>query len=162
MNNQPMNSWSQQQNANPYFNQGAPNQIPYQNQQMANYGVNYPQPTNYFQNGNTNQAQTLFGRVVNSEANIVPSEVPMDGRISVFPTSDYSRIYVKAWQGDGTIKTVVYTPVIENAEEATSTNSQDEIISRLDKIEKMLSKKPYHKPYNKPKDFKNKAEGGEE
>lgn len=146
------NNWM---NAPQNYYTPTPQQMP-----MNNYGVTY-QP-NYQQNMNlnNNQKPELSGRIVGNESEVKPNEVPMDGRISFFPTSDYSRIFAKAWQSDGTIKTVIYAPVVENAVE-TNQDVTSVILKRLENIEKMLSKKPYRKPYNKPYNKNTSKDGAE-
>lgn len=59
------------------------------------------------------QATGINGRVVAAVENINANEVPMDGSVAFFPKQDLSEIYVKGWNADGTIKTVLYTPHIE-------------------------------------------------
>lgn len=142
--------------SNPFYG-GAP--TPTQNQNYAGYGVGYPQqqvpqaPANYFQNGNFQAPQqpvrstnSISGRIVGNLNEIAPNEVPMDGRVSYFPTSDYERIYARAWMSDGTIKTVTYTRVLEEGEQPAESNPMDVILARLDNIEKMLSKRNNFRP----------------
>jgi hypothetical protein len=56
----------------------------------------------------------INGRMVQSVENINANEVPMDGSMAFFPKQDMSEIYVKGWNADGTIKTIVYKPQIDN------------------------------------------------
>lgn len=56
----------------------------------------------------------INGRIVQSVENINANEVPMDGSMAFFPKQDLSEIYVKGWNADGTIKTIVYKPQIDN------------------------------------------------
>lgn len=60
------------------------------------------------------QAIGLNGRIVQVVENINANEVPMDGSMAFFPKQDLSEIYVKGWNADGTIKTIVYKPQIDN------------------------------------------------
>lgn len=97
----------------------------------------------------------LPGRKVNTPTEIRPNEVPMDGSASYFPTADGQFVFMKQWNSDGTISTAKYTrsdePVEEmrqgsvSAKAIETTQKADElnaaIIAKLDKIEKMLSKK---------------------
>jgi hypothetical protein len=48
--------------------------------------------------------------VVQAVENINANEVPMDGSMAFFPKQDMSEIYVKGWNADGTINTIVYKP----------------------------------------------------
>lgn len=52
--------------------------------------------------------QYLPGRFINSEADITPGEILMDGSISFFCTNDLSRIIIKQWNAQGTIDTMTY------------------------------------------------------
>ena len=60
------------------------------------------------------QAIGLNGRIVQVVENINANEVPMDGSMAFFPKQHLSEIYVKGWNADGTIKTIVYKPQIDN------------------------------------------------
>lgn len=53
----------------------------------------------------------LNGKFVQSAENITANDVPMDGSIAFFPKQDMTEVYVRAWQGDGTIKNVIFRPV---------------------------------------------------
>ena len=59
------------------------------------------------------QIAGINGRIVQAVENINANEVPMDGSMAFFPKQDMSEIYVKGWNADGTIKTIVYKPYIE-------------------------------------------------
>lgn len=88
-------------------------------------------------------APGIPGRPVSCEQEIKPSEVPMDGGISVFPTQDLQRIYVKGWDYNGNLNTLVFVqemPVAQSSPENTGVApiQTDEIIKRLDRIEQML------------------------
>lgn len=87
------------------------------------------------------------GRVVVSEQEIAPNEVPNDGfNFGVFLQQDLSRVYVKQVGGDGLIHTAVYTR--EQTQPAQENNilqaTLQTIMQRLDGIEKKLN---YRKPY---------------
>lgn len=62
------------------------------------------------------QTQQTFvqGRVVESEADIKPNEVPMDGSVTFFPKSDYSVVFGKTWTENGTIRSMRYLLEQEN------------------------------------------------
>ena len=101
-------------------------------------------------------AKPLSGRIVNSDSEITPNEVVMDGSISLFPQSDYSCIFAKQWGPDGTIQTVRYIPEVvepETVAEATSGINLSNIMDRLDEIETLLKKQ--NKPYNNRKLYNN-------
>lgn len=76
---------------------------------------------------------TIPGRVVRTEGEITPNEVPMDGSVSLFPAADYSCITAKSWQPDGTIATVRYVPEAVPEEDPLAP-----IVARLEAIEKRL------------------------
>lgn len=58
------------------------------------------------------QIAGINGRIVQAVENINANEVPMDGSMAFFPKQDMSEIYVKGWNADGTINTIVYKPYI--------------------------------------------------
>lgn len=60
------------------------------------------------------QPRTVPCRVVNNPADITPSEIPMDGRVSLFLSSDNSYIIAKQWNQNGLIDTAIYRPEIQN------------------------------------------------
>jgi hypothetical protein len=118
-----------------------PNGNNFQNQpwfggQTAQY---IPAPPNYSQQ----PVRTLVGipgRTIKNPSEIRPNEVSMDGSPSYFPTDDGNYIYAKQWNSDGTIRTVRYTRADETTQ-ATEESVSKSILERLDKIEKLLSKK---------------------
>lgn len=136
---------------------------PYQVSAPANWNMPYPNyyqpnPIQYQQNtASMNQPQPvripLAGRMVGNVSEIVPNEVPMDGSVSFFPQSDYSCIYAKKWNTDGTIQTVKFVPVVENNKPQETSmddirqfnvdlaNDINDISIRLEKIEKLLTPK---------------------
>lgn len=123
-----------------------------QNQYMGQ-NMNYGQPQVQFLG--------LSGKFVQSMDNFTPNDVPMDGSVAFFPRQDMTEIYARAWQADGSIKTVVFKPV-EPVIDAQANNSTpngeklkfdlsddateafmkrfDDITERLEKMEKNFSK----------------------
>lgn len=83
-----------------------------QQMQAARY---QPQEQAPVQMQGTYQQQTvgINGRMVQSVENINANEVPMDGSMAFFPKQDMSEIYVKGWNANGTINTIVYKPYTE-------------------------------------------------
>lgn len=71
----------------------------------------------------------LNGMIIQSADNITADSVPMDGSIAVFPKQDLSEIYVKNWNSDGTIRTLVFKPDVQ---EQVSENSANDISNLLD------------------------------
>lgn len=108
--------------------------------------------------------QAIPGRVVQSEEEIKPNEVPMDLTIALFPKSDYSCIYARQWNRNGTIDPVKYVPEPRQATAMPSTDDgfKTAVFERLDKIEQLLNRKPhYSKPnYNKPRPPKKEEDDG--
>lgn len=109
-----------------------------------------------------NRPVTLGGRIINDPAEIMPSEIPMDGTPTLFLSQDYSKIYVKAWGADGTIKTFVYSPIEQSSAESPKTGDMENnmyamFMDRFDKLEQMInrnSQKP-NKDRNNEKENQN-------
>ena len=68
------------------------------------------------------QIAGINGRIVQAVENINANEVPMDGSMAFFPKQDMSEIYVKGWNADGTINTIVYKPCCETREAIQGVN----------------------------------------
>lgn len=149
---------------------GYSQQIPYQ----ASYGYNpygnqqrIEQPQNYFQPAQTQQIQQpqmtpigINGKIVPSVENITANDVPMDGSVAFFPKQDMSEIYAKSWNSDGTIRTIVFKPVLNDmtnnlshepekmkfdlSDECTGAFMQkfDELFGKIEQIENRLDKIP--------------------
>lgn len=82
----------------------------------------------------------LHGRIIANPEEIKLNEIPMDGTASLFPMSDDSCIYAKAWGPDGKIQTFRY--IREDAEPVDKGPSEfSQVMSRLDKIEQMLGQR---------------------
>lgn len=107
------------------------------------------------QRPNTPQFPPLTGRIIPDTNDVTPDEIPMDGRLAVFPMHDLSRICLKAWTENG-VATQWYIPEQrvaaqpahqqqENPQTPTVIIPDDfknDIYSRLDAIEKALSSTP--------------------
>ena len=118
-----------------------PNYGAYQYNPMASYQrYQQPEPT-----------QGISGRVVQAIESINPNEVPMDGSVAFFPKQDMSEIYVKGWNADGTINTIVYKPYtapkdnqavnsMANTENAKFTLSDESTQLFLNKFEELSEK----------------------
>ncbi len=52
----------------------------------------------------------MVGKMVGRIEDIAPQDVPMTGAPAFFPKQDLSEIYVKAWNSNGTLDTVVFKP----------------------------------------------------
>lgn len=83
---------------------------------LQNYQQSLQQPVAGMQMPLTNQQAMpqqiagVNGRIVQAVENINANEVPMDGSMAFFPKQDLSEIYVKGWNANGTINTIVYKP----------------------------------------------------
>ena len=122
---------------NPMFNPNIPNQ-------------NYPtQPQQSPLQSYQQRPPIIPGRVVADINEVTPNEIPMDGRVSLFPKNDYSCIYAKAWNSDGTITTVKFVaeqpsssaePAQNNIEVALASIKEqvDKIDKRLDRMQKPM------------------------
>lgn len=118
---------------------------PYQQVQQQRF-----QPQEQYQAMQNQQAIGLNGRIVQVVENINANEVPMDGSMAFFPKQDLSEIYVKGWNADGTIKTIVYKPYtapkdnqtnsMSNAENAKFTLSDESTQLFLNKFEELSEK----------------------
>lgn len=110
--------------------------------------MQYPpfNPTNVQQR--PQQPAQISGRIVQNENEITPQEVPMDGTISLFPTSDYKCIYAKFWNSDGTISTLKFSPVVDSEESNPTPSFRDEVMARFDAIEERLDKKQPQETYS--------------
>jgi hypothetical protein len=86
---------------------------------LQNYQQSLQQPVAETQMSLTNQQAMpqqiagINGRIVQTVENINANEVPMDGSMAFFPKQDMSEIYVKGWNANGTINTIVYKPYTE-------------------------------------------------
>lgn len=147
---------------------------------MANYTPNFGLNYNGYQNpgaymqpqnmmttqpytpqfGSTNLQNDcgIPGRVIKDIKEVVTNEVPMDGRVSLFPKEDYSCIYAKTWGSNGVINTIKFVPEPQPEESGVIEarvvdGSSKEILDRLDalddKIERLAKRNNYHKPYKK-------------
>lgn len=142
--------------ANPFWAQQQRNAVP---APMQTYPTLRP-PMSY--------APTLPGRIIQSPDEIKVNEVPMDGSVGIFPTQNYSEIYAKAWNQQGTIDTIKYIPEqvavaevqriqqqMQNQQAALPepppasptpvpvmpdlSSFKQDILDRLDRLEKMLT-----------------------
>ena len=97
---------------------------PYQMQVPQNGYPPVSQQQYYYYPGGTYMQQPVYqqpqpkpigvrGRIVSSEAEILPQEIPMDGTVSLFPMFDFSCIFAKKWLSNGTIETQKYILAID-------------------------------------------------
>lgn len=107
-----------------------------------NYGFNYPQYQSYqqgytgpyfgnsfhqmqAQNQEANIQTSLNGRIIDDISNVTANEVSMNGSPSVFIKNDFSEIYLKQWQSDGTIKTMRFMPIQDDSKSKGSGNASE-------------------------------------
>ena len=144
---------------NPYQQPIMSNYVPqygaYQYNPMAN--IQRFQPQEQIQQSQVQQTipQQIIGingRVVQAVENINANEVPMDGSMAFFPKQDMSEIYVKGWNADGTIRTIVYKPYtepsgsnacnptadIENTKFTLSDESTELFMSKFDELSEKI------------------------
>lgn len=114
-NNNQMNFMRPNQSPNSMQPNNTPLRTDMSNNPIPTQMNNYQQP-DYYQQPNYPPRNLYLpkGRVVYSENDIQPAEVPMDGSSAIFPLADWSRIFVKAWNQTGTISTTVYIPLSQN------------------------------------------------
>lgn len=124
---------------------------PYQQMTYPQINSPYMERTNYMQQYQQNlqpvqqqnvpvQSQQpigITGRTVQSVEQITANEVPMDGSLAFFPRQDMAEIYAKQWNADGTIKTVIYRPVMDNAVNSQG-NNQNQQITIPDEVTKVF------------------------
>lgn len=148
---------------NPYIN---PYQSIYQNPIDSN-GQSFVTQTGYQQDANPQQYSTQFNqvnasqdtmqttaqsdqlviptRIVDAPNNIRVQDVPMNNQLSLFMLKDYSCIYAKTWNSEGTISTHRYVleKDPEDIQETDNNNNVyallEEMNQRLDRIEKGVS-----------------------
>lgn len=99
------------------------------------YGNMYSQPQSQVQTPITAAPTTLQGKVVDSEEIVKVTEVPFGG-YGVFPKADFSEIYVKTWNNNGTTQINVFRPVATEMENKKST--EELLMEKLTQIENKL------------------------
>lgn len=80
----------------------------------------------------------LPGRFVNSDNDVYPNSIPNDGSIAVFPLNDFSAVYLKKWEPNGTITSVRYIPDVQPTQQTQEQAFQSEVQQRLGRLEDML------------------------
>lgn len=110
----------------PMNNQYQNNYMPYS--PYGNYGGYYPyQQQRYEPQQQVQQMQNQFagisGKFVPAVESITANDVPMDGSVALFPKQDMTEIYAKQWNADGTIRTMVYKPILDG--QTSNLSSED-------------------------------------
>lgn len=116
----------------------------------TNFYSSYPYQNNYQQQLPQQQmvpvaAQNIPGKIVENSDIVKVTDVPFGG-YGVFPKADFSEVYIKMWNGNGTTSIVTFKPVIEAAvvkdcsegEEALNKESLSLILERIGKLEEKL------------------------
>ena len=119
-----------------------PYQQPYQNAFTAPQTAPQPQFQPTMMQTPTYQQMTAYkplqGRVVQSESEIMPNDVLNDGTTCLFPTSDYSRIFAKRFNGDGTISTVSYVPDVSEPQEVEATPTFADVVNQVSNLQSIV------------------------
>lgn len=114
---------------NPYYTQPQRySQMPMNNPTMPNQQYIPPIPQPATQVG-------LLGKSVDSIEVVKAMDIPLDGSVSYFPLTDGSAIVTKQLQNDGTSKTIVYKPILEDKNESTKFVTFEEMKKELSKID---------------------------
>lgn len=114
----------------------------------------------------------LNGKIVPSVEVITANDVPMDGSVAVFPKQDMSEIYIKFWENNGTIRTIVFRPILEEDPNSLPTKDEKTILAlsesvtgafmdRFDSLERQINEL-MAKPMTKSMTSKTKKESGTE
>lgn len=85
-------------------------------QVMNNQAVGQPNLANAM--ANQRPIIPIRGRIVTSEQDIVPAEIPMDGSICLFMTEDCKNVIAKQWNSNGVLQSIIYS--ISSNEQAQS------------------------------------------
>lgn len=84
----------------------------------------------------------FVGRFVNNLTDILPNEVPMDGRPGIFPNSDLSEIFLKIWGSDGSIKSFRYildtTVDLNAAQNSAGGPGYNQLAARIESLEQQI------------------------
>lgn len=121
-------------NYNPY--QMQPNGFQVPQQQYYYYPTSTPyvipqqQQVQFPSQSQPNRQANIRGRIINSEAEILPQEIPMDGTVSLFPMADFSCIFAKKWLSNGTIETQKYVLAIDVSPKPES--NQPDVYNMID------------------------------
>lgn len=112
---------------------------PYYQSMMSTNGQQFGGQVNGQVGGQVNTTQMvtqprLNGKLVDSIEVVKAIEYPLDGSISYFPTTDGSAIVTKQLMQDGTSKTLVYKPVVEQKNEVKYL-TQDDMKNAIDDLD---------------------------
>ena len=83
----------------------------------------------------TQQPQSLNGKIVDSEDVVKATEVPIGG-YGIFPKADLSEIYIKSWNNNGTTSIITFKPIIQEVKEPQIVEDNSlKIIERLNALD---------------------------
>ena len=126
-------------------------QYPSNNQPFQNsYYPTYSPPSYYQPVQQIKSNRTIPGRIVASEEEITPNDVPMDGYMYPFIMQDGSCVFGKRWNSNGRIETTIYVKQQAEDEKSETKITDKEVLEqivgafgalngRLEKIEKLLA-----------------------
>lgn len=124
-------------------------------QVMNNQTVGQPNLANAM--ANQRPIIPIRGRIVTSEQDIVPAEIPMDGSICLFMTEDCKKVIAKRWNSNGVLQSIIYS--ISSNEQAQSEcqngDNTGELKAQLDRIENMLKRQGHQNKSRFKEDKKN-------
>lgn len=81
--------------------------------------------------------QGIFpGRIINNPDEVMPNEVPSNGNPAIFPSTDWSCIWVKAYGADGLIHPLCYR--LDQPDTSKQPSEFDQVMQRLNKIEETM------------------------
>ena len=104
----------------------------------ANQYVPQPQPQQFISQPmapQTQQPQSLNGKIVDSEDVVKATEVPIGG-YGIFPKADLSEIYIKSWNNNGTTSIITFKPIIQEVKEPQTVEDNSlKIIERLNALD---------------------------
>ncbi len=112
---------------------------------LSNYPYNYlnqyvpqSQPQQFISQPmapQTQQPQSLNGKIVDSEDVVKATEVPIGG-YGIFPKADLSEIYIKSWNNNGTTSIITFKPIIQELKEPEAVQDNSlKIIERLNALD---------------------------
>lgn len=99
-----------------------------------------PQPQQFLSQpmqSQTQQPQSLNGKIVDSADVVKATEVPIGG-YGIFPKADLSEIYIKSWNNNGTTSIITFKPIIPESTVAPKSEELTNLLLR--KIEVLENK----------------------
>ena len=98
-------------------------------------------PTNFYSSYPYQQqapAQMIPGKIIESSDMMKMVEVPF-GSYGIFPKADFSEVYIKMWNGNGTTSLVTFKPIIETSiVDDDKENINNTILERIKSLEEKI------------------------